>query len=420
MKILHANKFYYNRGGAESAYFALADLLARRGHEVVPFAMQDPGNIATAYSRYFVSNVELRDDGASPLAKLTAATRILYSREAEQKIERLIEDIRPDVAHLHNIYHQISPSILRALRRHRIPTVMTLHDYKILCPAYTLYSNGEVCERCNGHRYYNAVLRACVRESRVKSAICALEAYFHSATGAYRKNADLFIAPSDFLRGKAIEFGVDQGRIITLPNFIDASGAPMSETYGNYFLYSGRIDGVKGLHTLLRAVRSSSAISSFALWIAGDGEQRPQLEEYSRVHGLDNVRFLGQLSQDELAPVIAHARFVVLPSEWYENAPMSVLEAAARGKAAVVSNIGGLPELVRDGDTGVIVPPGDVTAWRAAIEQLLADPQRAVRMGRRARSFVEEAFGPDKHYQDLMNIYQRAGARVAPEIVGVS
>ena len=410
MKVLHVNKFYYNRGGAETVYFATAELLERHGHEVIPFAMEDARNFESPYARYFVSNIELREEAGGLSGKLAAAGRILYSREAERKIDALVRDTKPDIAHLHNIYHQLSPSILRALARHGVPVVMTLHDYKLICPAYTLYTDGAVCGRCKGGAYYNAVVHSCVKDSRLKSAICATEAYLHSAMGLYRRLVKLFISPSEFLTAKVIEFGLDPRRVVTVPNFIDPAAFRATAGGGRYFLYAGRAEKVKGLRTLLEAVAGSAIARDYELWIAGDGEDRGWLEAYCAEKKLANVRFLGHLTQAELEPVMADALFAVAPSEWYENAPLSVLEAAARGKAIVASDMGGIPEMVRHGETGLIFPAGNAGQLRSAIEQLLREPERTRAMGRQARALVEEKFSPEGHYRQLLRVYERAMA----------
>ena len=407
MKILHVNKFFYNRGGAETAYFAASDLLRSRGHEVVPFAMRDERNQQTPYARYFVSNVELREEGG-PLQSARVAGRLLYSREAEEKIDRLVRDTRPDIAHLHNIYHQLSPSILRALGRHGVPAVMTLHDYKLICPAYTLYTEGAVCERCRGGRFYQAVVHSCVKGSRAKSALCAAEAYAHRVSGLYDRFVKFFVAPSHFMARKVIEFGLDPRRVEHIPNFIDPGAYGVAPGHGGYFVYAGRLEKVKGVLTLLRAVRGSPIAQAHGLWIAGDGEQRHELEAFSRANGLENVRFLGHLSQAELEPVLANALFAVVPSEWYENAPLSVLETAARGRAVIASDLGGLPEMVKHGETGLLFEPGDSHALGRAIEQMLSDPERTCEMGRHARAFIGEVFSPARHYEKLMAVYERA------------
>ena len=408
MKVLQVNKFHYRRGGAETVYFATTDLLRARGHEVVHFSMQDPRNEPSPCEKYFVSNVELREEQGGIVGTLAAAGRILYSREAEQKIEALLDAERPDVAHLHNIYHQISPSILRALKRRRVPVVMTLHDYKIICPAYTLYTQGDVCDRCRGGRYYNAVRYSCVKDSRAKSALCATEAYVHAGMGIYRRNVKLFVAPSHFMARKVIEFGTDPRRVTYVPNFIDVAPCAPPPTGERYFLFAGRLEKVKGVTTLLRAMSAESAAGGVQLLIAGDGEERPALEARARQEGAANVRFLGQLPPHELAPLLAGAMFVAVPSEWHENAPLSVLEAAAHAKAVIASDLGGLPELVRHGETGLIVRAGDAAALRAAIQELAADSARTAVMGQNARALVEREFSPDNHYRALMSVYERA------------
>jgi len=414
VRVLQVNKFHYNRGGAETVCFAEAALLRAHGHDVVPFSMHDPRNTPTPYEPYFVSNVDLRETQGGLPGKAAAALRILYSREAERNIDRLIREARPDIAHLHNVYHQLSPSILRPLRRHGVPVVMTLHDYKLICPAYTLYTEGAPCERCLGSRYYNAVLHRCVKGSRLSSTLCATEAYLHDALGLVRTVVKFFISPSEFLARKVIEFGIDPRRVVHIPNFIEPGDSPAPDEPGSYFLYAGRLERVKGLGTALQAVHDSDLARRVEFRIAGDGEARGELEAWCRSRRLSNVRFLGHLPQDELAPVLAGARFVVMPSEWYENAPLSVLEAAARAKAVIASDIGGLPEMVRHGETGLIFRAGDAAALRGAIERLLGDPEAAREMGRKARALVLVNNSPQAHYERLTELYQRALDRAGP------
>ncbi|HYM15500.1 MAG TPA: glycosyltransferase [Dehalococcoidia bacterium] len=411
MKILQINKFHYNRGGAETVCFAEADLLHRHGHDVIPFSMHDPRNAPTPYERYFVSNVDLRETEGGLPGKAAAAVRILYSREAERKLARLIRDTRPDVAHLHNVYHQLSPSVLRALGKAGVPAVMTLHDYKLICPAYTLYTEGAPCERCLGGRYYNAVLHRCVKGSRARSAVCASEAYLHRWLRLDRDVVKFFIAPSEFLAQKMIKFGTDPRRLVHIPNFIEPGPDPAPGDPAPYVLYAGRVERVKGIGTLLRAVKDGAVARETELRIAGDGEARGEYEAWCRENGLANVRFLGHLPQEALKPVVEGASFVVVPSEWYENAPLSVLEAAERGKAVIASDMGGLPELVRHGATGLVFRAGDAAALRAVIEDLLSRPEAAREMGRKARALVLERHGPDTHYRQLVAAYEQAMAR---------
>jgi glycosyltransferase involved in cell wall biosynthesis len=410
MKVLLVNKFHYRRGGAETMYFAQADLLRRHGHDVIPFSMQHPMNEQTPYSKYFVSNVELREDGGGVATKLKTAGRMLYSREAVQRLDALIQHTRPDVAHLHNVYHQLSPSVLHVLAKHHIPAVLTMHDYKLICPAYTLYANGAPCERCRGGAFYNAALQGCVKDSRSKSMLCTVEAYLHSALGLYRRNVARFIAPSRFLAAKAAEFGMDASKIAYVPNFVDAEESA-AEGSGRVILYAGRLERVKGVRTLIHAFAQSDARSSYELVIAGEGEDRAPLEDYASTHGEGRVRFTGHLSQAELNAFLDDSLFTVAPSEWYENAPLSVMEAAGRGRAVIVSDLGGLPELVKHGETGLVFRAGDVPALATAIDELAGDAPRAREMGQKARTFIRGTFSADRHYDQLLVIYEGALSR---------
>ncbi len=330
--------------------------------------------------------------------------RFFHSREAAEKMEALVDEWRPDIAHLHNIYHQLSPSILAPLKRHGVPVVMTLHDYKLICPDYSLHTPDGVCERCKGGRFYNAVLQSCVKGSRLSSAVCALEAYVHRATGVY-KGIDTLIAPSRFMKQKLIEFGWDGDRIEYLPNFLDVDACEPAYAPEPYFVFAGRLERVKGVSALLEAVAGSDAARNVELRIAGDGPDLEALKAFAHAEGLTRVRFLGRLSRYELQGLLRSAMFAVVPSEWYENAPMSVIEAYACGTPVIASHIGGLPELVREGETGLLFQPGNADELRGQIELLLSRPDLAVEMGRAARSLAEERFGPRRHYEHLLQIY---------------
>jgi glycosyltransferase involved in cell wall biosynthesis len=413
MRVLQVNKFLHAVGGAETVLFQTADLLKAHGHEVSYFAMQDDRNIPTEDEAYFVSNVAYeghRQRNATDRLKLPlVAGRFLYSREAAQNIDALIKEKPPSIAHLHNIYHQISPSILSPLKRRGIPAVMTLHDYKMICPNYTLFSNGAICERCKGHRYYEAVLQRCVKGSSLSAALCAVEAYTHRITGAYEKGIDAYIAPSQFMRRKMSEFGIDPERIVYLPNFLNLERYSPRYEPGSYCVYAGRLERVKGVGTLIEAMQGGEAPAT-ELRIAGDGDLRGELEHQVQEGGRSNVSFLGRLPRDELGRLIQDSLFVVVPSEWYENAPMSVLEAFAYGKPVIGTNIGGIPELIEEGVTGLLVEPGNVADLRRAIDRLAANPQLAVEMGRNARRYIEARHGAEQHYQGLLAIYEAAGA----------
>jgi glycosyltransferase involved in cell wall biosynthesis len=413
MKILMVNSFNYLRGGGERCFFDLSSLLEAHGHEVVPFTMAHPKNLESPYDDYFPSYVdfptELAKPGLGP--KLNVAERILYSREARDKIERLVADTRPDLVHIHGFIHEMSTSILPPLKKAGLPVIQTLHDYKIVCPNTTFVSHDRVCEECRGHRYMSIVRNRCKRGSTMASFLAGAEMYFHEWFRLYEPNIDLFISPSEFLARKVTEHGI-RTPIVTIPNFINPDAFRPHYAPDHYFLFVGRLVRVKGIMTLLQAMRR---LPDADLRIAGTGELEEEARAFVAEHGLSNVTFLGHLGTEALAAAMQRAAFTVVPSEWYENYSMTVIESLASGTPVVGANIGGIPEQVKHGQTGLLFPSGDVAGLTAAIRALLDDPEAAVSMRRRAREQVERLNGPETHYEQTMAVYQRALGRAVSE-----
>lgn len=402
MKVLSVNKFHYIKGGADRLYLEWSELLEKKGHEIVYFSMQHERNQATTYARYFVENVEFFNNGGwRNLPDM--ALRVLYSRQARRRIELLIEDTRPEIAHLHNIAHQLSPSILDSLKKHGLPVVQTVHDYKFGCPTYSFFTEGQVCERCKGHHYYNTVLHRCNRGSLSASLLNCVEMYLHQLIGIYDK-VDLFISPSDFLREKMIEYGFSPERIVRIPNFVDTNQYVPSYTSDGYFLFVGRLVSFKGVSTLLEAMRS---VQESQLYIVGEGELREQLEARAREESIQNVSFLGYQSGPELKSLIANAMFTVTPSEWYENMPYAILESFALGTPVLAANIGGMPELIEPEVNGLLFEPGSVVDLVEKIRYLLLNRQQLASMGKRARAKIEREYDAETHYERVVQVYER-------------
>lgn len=402
MKILQVNKFFYVRGGSERYYFDLCDLLRERGHEVLQFSMADERNLPSPQSSSFVSRIDL-NACRGPAAKLRAASRILYSREARQKIARLLDAGKPDLVHFHNISRQLSPSIIGEAHRRGIPTVMTLHDLFLVCPAHSFFVCGSPCEKCKSGRFWHAFPARCIDRSATSSALGAAEAYLHAWAGFY-KRINRFIAPSRFLGSKVSALGWTADRIRHLPYFAPL-GPDWSARDEGYVLFAGRISTEKGVGTLLEAAAIAREIE---VVIAGEG---PELEAFKRrasTLGLANVRFTGYLKGDSLEKLLAGARCVVVPSLSYENLPLSILEAFARGKPAVAADSGGIAELVRDGETGFVFEAGAAPSMADALERICSDGDARVEMGRRARQRIATDYSPGSHYDKLMAIYQEA------------
>lgn len=409
MNILLVNKFFYLKGGSERVLFEEAALLERQGHKVGFFSMGHPRNLSSRYENYFVSGVDYEGKMGLP-QKLREAGRILYSWEARKKMGQLLEEEHFDIVHLHNIHHQLSPSILDAIAARGIPAVMTLHDYKMVCPIYTLLRDNSPCECCSGGRYYFCVRHRCNRKSFSRSLVNVLEMYAHHRLFDLYAKVAVFASPSIFLRDKLREMGFAK-EIAHLPNFIPlADFTPAFHHREKSLVYFGRLSQEKGLFTLIKAMPGLGG----ALKIIGEGPERGKLEELCAHHGLDNVRFLGYLQEQNLHREISRAMFAVMPSECYENFPLSVLEAFALGKPVVGARMGGIPELVRDLDTGLTFEAGNVQDLREKLRFLLENPDLVRDMGENARRLVEERYNPESHYAGLVEIYRRAADKVSP------
>lgn len=400
-RLLAINNYFYRRGGAESVFLDHIDLFTAAGWEVVPFAMQHPANLQSAWSEYFVSEIEYGGAGG-PLTKARQAAKVIYSLEARRKIRALIGRAPPTIAHAHNVYHHISPSIFGALKAQGVPLVMTAHDLKLACPAYKMLSRGRVCERCQGGRIHNVLLHRCVKESALVSGLVLLETLVHRSFGLYRNTIDRLIAPSRFYRDKLAEWGWDAGRVAYIPNSIDAKAYSPATHEGDYVVYAGRLAPEKGLATLLRA----AALSHQRLVLAGSGPEEQTLRKLAGEVGAD-VAFTGYLDRPELKRVIGEARALVLPSEWYENAPISVLEAYALGRPVIGTRIGGIPELIADGETGSLVEPGNAAMLAEALAGLASLPSSArAAMGATGRDWVAREFSPDRYRDRTMVLYE--------------
>jgi glycosyltransferase involved in cell wall biosynthesis len=403
LKVLLANKFFYRKGGGEVYLFDVMALLQAHGHQVIPFAMRHELNPASDYDSFFVDRVTF-DEQHSWRGDIRKALNILYSLEAKRKIDALLDLTRPDVAHVHNIYHQISPSILPVLKRRGLPVVMTVHDLKLLCPNYKMRTHGAICERCKPRRFYQAVIHRCVKDSIMASAVCAVESYLHRYSGVYETNVDKFVTPSRFYQMKLIEWGMPEKKIVFIPNFARLNQFVPDYGGEDYFVYFGRLVEEKGLLTLVKAMRR---IRSGTLFIVGDGPLFSVLQDAIIEYQLQNVHLTGFKRDAELANLIRRARFTVVPSEWYENCSMALIESYAWGKPALGANIGGISEMIDEGKTGLLFEPFSVEDLAEKINYLFAHDDVATRMGKNARAKAEKEYGPERHYAELMRLYSQ-------------
>lgn len=405
-RLLSVNNYHYRRGGSDVVYLEHAALMEELGWENAFFSMHHPHNFPTKWSEHFVRELEYGHSYGF-LEKAAMAGKIVYSLEAKRKITSLVREFKPDVAHLHCIYHHLSPSIVPTLRQLGVPVVMTSHDLKIACPAYKMLNGEGICERCKGGNVLNVLRHRCIKGSAAASGIVALESLVQQAFQLYRGNISKIIAPSRFYIEKFVEWGWPREQFAYIPNYVDASRFSPRFDAGPYFLYFGRLAPEKGVGTLLRAARKAGV----SLKIAGTGPEEANLKALHEELGGD-VSFLGYKSGAELHELVREARAVVLPSEWYENAPMSVLESYALGKPVIGADIGGIPEMIVKGETGWVFESKSVEDLAQVLRQVSdLEAGKVSSVGRAGRSYVERAFNRAGYVDSVQSLYSRLMAR---------
>lgn len=403
-RLLSINNYHYRRGGAEVVFFEQNRLFSEIGWEIASFCMKHEKNLPSSWDRYFVDEIEF-GQAYSLMDKAVMAQKVIFSFEARSKVAAVCGAFKPDVAHAHNIYHHISPSIFGALRARGVPTVLTLHDLKIACPAYKMLNGSGVCERCKGGALWNVVGHRCVKDSAILSAVVMAESVVNRLLGSYSSNVDRFVVPSRFYLEKFVEWGWPRDRFVHVPNFVDLSTHTPGKTSGDRFVYFGRLGPEKGLRTLIQA----AARAGVPLSIVGTGPEEATLRALAE-ECCGDVAFLGYQTGEALNQIVRSALAVVIPSEWYENAPMSVMEAYGLGRPVIGANIGGIPELIRDGETGAIFPSGDVDGLTLKLTQFAALSQaRLLEMGMAGRAWVAESFTVEQYRLRLLELYATLG-----------
>ena len=406
MRVCLVNTFHYRRGGDCTYTLDLADLLRSKGHTVVHFAMNHPSNLACEESEFFADHIDFLEvfKSGNPIGRIRAFMRLLYSPSARRRFSRLLDEMRPDIIHLQNFRRHLTFSIVEAAKERGLPVVYTAHDYDPICPNSLLLADGRICTACKGKHFYKAVFIRCKEKSVTGSLAIALEGMLTRIRHSYDL-IDVIVTPSAFARDRLVEYGFSPGKVRVVHNFIHAEAySPRYDGSGVIFL--GRLAPEKGVANLVKAAAQTPGVR---VMLAGDGPERQRLEALAaeavvRRHG-GTVEFLGYVDKQQLHETVRQNMCVVMPSIWYENFPYAVLEAFALGKPVIASDIGGLPELVQEGRTGLLVEPGSAGALAEAINRLAAHPEEAAEMGRKARMRVEKEFDSQTHYNKIMEIY---------------
>ncbi len=390
MKILLVNKYWYERGGTERVLFLTKKLLEEAGHEVEIFGMKDKRNIME--NEYFVDEMDY--DNASTFEKIKLARKIICNKDAKEKFTKLLKQFQPDIIHFHNIYHQMSFSLVESAEELHIPMIMTLHDYKMLSPNYTLYHHGTIDTSIMNKNYYRCILNNCM-ENFGKSVILTFEAYWRQFHHIQEK-IHCYIAPSAFMKELCIAAGW-QEKIEVISNPIEKESFDLYQEKG-YVGYTGRLSKEKGVEFLIAAAAQTPEIS---YKIAGNGPEELRLKALAK--DLKNVEFVGWLDGKDIFRFIVEARLLVVPSVWYENYPYSILRPQQMGKVVIASNIGGIPELVPENclfepkNTRELVEK--IRFWYSAPEE-----QRQA-LGALFQKRVEQENSLDQYKESLLRVY---------------
>jgi glycosyltransferase involved in cell wall biosynthesis len=397
LTVLNVGQNYHIKGGSDQYQFALSDLLEAHGHTVVPFASVNAKNLETVWSSYFPAGANFDNPNLADIF------RYIYSKEAAQSMERLLNKAPISLAHLHVYYGKLTSSILKPLQKSEVPIIQTLHDLKLVCPVHSLSSHGNLCQECQGKSFWKATAKRCNRGSLTRSFLSTIESYISKFLGSVDK-VDHFIAVSNFQYDKITELGVPSHKVTTVHNFIDTSEIQPSYQEGEYLLYFGRIERSKGLFTLVEA---AAMLPQTPLFIVGDGSAYQELVSYVKERKLSHIHCLGFKRGKALNDLISHSICCIAPSIVYDNCPLSILEAYAFGKPVIGSKIGGIPELITDGEDGFVVPPGDISALRERLLWMQTNKDKATKMGAKGRLKVESNFNADLHYKKIMDVYRQ-------------
>jgi glycosyltransferase involved in cell wall biosynthesis len=388
VRILLAHNSYQIPGGEEVVFEQEKRLLEQAGNEVITYCR---------------SNREI--ERLTALERLTLVKRTIWAADTEREFVQLLARENPDIVHIHNTFFMVSPSIYSACQAQGIPVVQTLHNFRLLCPSATFFRDGKVCEECVGRGLWRGVYHGCYRDSRPATASVALMLAFHRLWGTWDKLVTNYIALTEFGRDKFAAGGLPPEKIVVKPNFVDPDPGERAQS-GEYALFVGRLSTEKGLSTLLQAW--GRLPRHYALHIVGDGPERKDLEAQARQLGLSAVQFRGRLSHEEAITAMKCARFLVVPSGWYETFGMCIAEAFACGTPVICSRLGAMQELVSHGRTGLHFSSGDPNDLASKVAWAWSHPNEMNVIGRQARAEYEAKYTPGRNYPMLMQIYRRA------------
>lgn len=405
MRILIVNKFHWFKGGSEKYYFELGQLLKEHGHDIAFFSMKDEKNIQTGEKEYFVKASDMNSKN------ILKAFQVVSSKSNQRKMEEVLNDFKPDIVHLNNFQRQLSASIIEPCVKRNIPIVYTAHDVQAICPAITMMdSNKNPCELCLKGKYIHCFKKKCIKDSKLKSLLGAVEGVYYRNHKIYTEKMDYIITPSEFYKKKFTEDGVNENKIKTMYNFIEINDYNLKTQDDGYALYFGRLSREKGILNLITAF---SQMDKGMLYIAGEGPEKIVIEKMIKEYRLEKrVKLLGFLNKDQMIDVIRKCKFVVVPSIWYENCPYSILETLAIGKPVIGSDMGGIPELIQDGENGFIYSHNHIEELSDKMLQLFRNEELVQKFSQKSKKIAIEKFSKEKYYENIINIYNEVSRKV--------
>lgn len=401
MKIIQANKYYYLRGGAENYMLELSGWLASTGHEVIPFAMRYSENLQSPYEKYFPSEVETENVKLNARGLHTLG-RMIYSLESRRKLATLIVEQKPDLCHVHNIYTQLSPSVLHTLSDQRVPTVMTVHDHHLISPQYNVWADG-----CGPDNRDVGIVKGTLskfhKDSFAASFAQLITHKYHRWLNIYARNVDIFLCPSKYIQQQLIRGGFPEKKLRVLPYGIDPNSTRANFTHQKYALFVGRLSEEKGIETIIQLAQ---ILPDITFKIVGRGPSMAKLHRAG--DKCPNIEFVGFRMGEELKELYANATVVLVPSRVHEVFGLSILEAMAHGKPVIASCVGGIPEVVEDGVNGFLVSPLDLRSWTESLMRIFYDDDLQKKLSRNARELIETRFSLDQHHKKLLMYYEEA------------
>lgn len=388
MKVVIVHNANQQPAGDDVVVAHESEMLEAAGHKVVFFRR---------------SNWDV--DSYTGLRKISLAKSTVWNSDTRQDFARVLREEKPDVVHVHNTFVMISPSIYSACCDARVPVIQTLHNYRLLCPAATLFRDGKVCQECMQHSLLRSVEHGCYRNSRSATAATAMMLGFHRVRQTWNREVSCFVALSEFSRNKFIEGGLPAEKITVKPNFIDPD--PGNRTGdGKYAIFVGRLSAEKRVDMILQAWKRLT--TEIPVLIVGGGPEEERLRKQAAQEGIANVRFTGKITREQTIAALNDARFLIFPSEWYEGFPMTLAESFACGTPVICTRMGTMQEVVADERTGLHYSPGDAGDLAQKVEWAWTHPAEVRAMGNEARKEYKLKYTAEKNYPMLMNIYERA------------